>query len=1292
VAKNDDQPVPWFLADVAIDTPKADEFDHGSIAKELVEAIRCAPPAACIGLIGSFGTGKTSISNLARRQLRNDPKHDAVHVSADRHSGAARSRNIVQAVASELQRAGWLPPQDVSEALRPLTRSVKVTAADPTDTPFLRLVAGQYNVRKLAIPWAMVGAAILFAIAGLVIGGSRWGEAATLVASGLSATGLAALIWAAARKMVASLFDAATLEDAVPRAEATDDVERVFVRLIEHHARRRKNRRLVIFIDDVDRLDKKDVLDALRVIKSLQAVPKGQEPIFVVSCDEAIVREAIRTGSQLSPGVEGGALSSDGKQPRTGSDQRGRDSAAEAFLDKFFALRITLPPHIPGDMRVFAQAALRTSHPLRLELGEKLDAVIAVLVSAEVTAPRDVIKRLNEFLSSYRLAQEREAGPVGESRVHPGDITDEPELLARLTVLKLEHPSFFADVVQENVLLQAADRLLLGQPLTPTQLDTLVRADLAEASEDSPPEWKGDPALRRYLLETARLVPRYPTTLTPLIYFSHTASGRVLGNERVAQLLTAVRGGDAEHVAQAIADAPTDLHATVAQELAEMLKRSARIDAPNVIAGAGAAVANLQAGAETVANGAADLLRTFPETKTAPETVVALLEAAAPLYVDSLRDVLVGAVESEDASDRNRRMLVALSYLARHPDATKIRAALIAHLGSLDEEAGWDVGRLWMEQAAELDRETHRELVDDFIVPALVKLVREARDFDLSADGDRFVALAASARVTAVEAVSKDVAAITTENPVLLTLMVRLLEAFEAPHLLETAVPLTTAATTHDVALGDRRSALRRLVDSSDKWAKAKFRKKSEEDEAARISEWIASKVAAVLPDAPDQFAVEAATAVERLAATAANDTIGPVLQPLLGRAQPGGTQAPETAFEIADHLAAAVAHLPEDDAVEVADRLLAPLGERGDVADASVQQALGLIDRFAGSDQGRDALTRNAAAWRQVMTAADDGRDVQLAAFRRLATASPEIVDSHAGPMWAHLTTRLSQGANVPNQLHAIAHFVWPQAQLADALRYVADRWDDLDRPDEAAALAAISRGVQAGVEIPEPLLDRLVEAIVENPASDLVRVADEAWSVIPTRGQYRIMLVTLERAETHKRLASLESAHLAAVTQLAVSSGQLDALLAVKELRRDVLSEAATASLVAFTEGGRDTDPAVIETFVDQVADDSRSGLVDVMYSHLPADNPTAENAAEVLASLRSHGVDIEPDRAVPVAIEMLNDATARLAHALGRLVSGAPQNKELENLLKRLRKDRREIGLAFDAGREGKAFRAD
>ena len=89
-----------------------------------------------------------------------------------------------------------------------------------------------------------------------------------------------------------AMLKPATLTDLKPRAEAADEIEEVFGQLVDHHYNRR-DKRLVVFIDDIDRLNEDDLLDALRALRSLQSVPRGREPIFVISCNEKIVQRAV---------------------------------------------------------------------------------------------------------------------------------------------------------------------------------------------------------------------------------------------------------------------------------------------------------------------------------------------------------------------------------------------------------------------------------------------------------------------------------------------------------------------------------------------------------------------------------------------------------------------------------------------------------------------------------------------------------------------------------------------------------------------------------------------------------------------------------------------------------------------------------------------------------------------------------------------------------------------------------------------------------------------------------------
>ena len=289
----------WYLNDRPINSVNADRLGSASVAKTIVKAIESVDPPCMIGLMGGFGSGKSSVTRLASSMLDRS-RFDPVTVSADKHSGSERARNLVHAIAGEMLDISKIGRSEVGEILRPLRQATQVAAPDPNDTVWARMRSGRYSFKRwlksmippLFITAVLAGLGILAAgiVSHLVFG------SAGLILVGWFLWQLFS-DWASA---VRGLNTPATRTDQIPRAEAADDIEEVFGQLVDLHKKKHPNRRLVVFVDDIDRLSKDDLLDALRSLRSLQSVPRGAEPIFVISCDEAILRSAVK-GSLSHP-------------------------------------------------------------------------------------------------------------------------------------------------------------------------------------------------------------------------------------------------------------------------------------------------------------------------------------------------------------------------------------------------------------------------------------------------------------------------------------------------------------------------------------------------------------------------------------------------------------------------------------------------------------------------------------------------------------------------------------------------------------------------------------------------------------------------------------------------------------------------------------------------------------------------------------------------------------------------------------------------------------------------------
>src|SRR3546814_11200826 len=90
---------------------------------------------------------------------------------------------------------------------------------------------------------------------------------------------------------------------------------------------------------------------------SSDLVPRGKEPTFVVSCDDEIILAALKDQAYTDDEAE--AI-----DRTAGIASHGREDTARAYMDKFFSLRVPLPPHVSDDMPKFVQTRIPAAHPL----------------------------------------------------------------------------------------------------------------------------------------------------------------------------------------------------------------------------------------------------------------------------------------------------------------------------------------------------------------------------------------------------------------------------------------------------------------------------------------------------------------------------------------------------------------------------------------------------------------------------------------------------------------------------------------------------------------------------------------------------------------------------------------------------------------------------------------------------------------------------------------------------------------------------------------------------------------
>lgn len=537
------------ILDKELEGRSADAFGHQDYAdalRDLIEAPTNKPPFS-IGLLGPWGTGKSSIKALYRCDLQADKGGPA---------GSRRSDRI-HIITFNAWRFGG--EQDLKRSLlREAFQQLGGDEAELRQAMFAQVNSVTHQRRSFQ-DW--FGEAF----------GQLLGAALILVAISVAAF-LIALVYVCLTGLteqysLAAVFGAAiilagwfgkTIVDLRVRSPAwylpqtsvsfpatsAEEYERLLTDQIDLFRRNvgRKCERLVVFVDDLDRLSAPEMVAGLDAIRTFLELPfntteNGFGVVFVISCDEDKIAEAIKRRSGLgSPDLPGAIFS------------RGD---ARRYLDRLFQFRLEIPQFPKLDMRKFALRKLEGIESVSGDLGKRgvaLDDVIDRLIHVDVQSPRNAIQLLNAFIQSWWIGRQRERNGVGSDApgaLHEGAVTNHPLSLAALCVLRVDFPDFYdavqnrAEIIQEfrNVVFDGK----LSSGLAPQAREILRDFLVADSNGDPTAEVKRDHRkLRRYLSSLGDL--RWPVILQPLLRMAEDPITRRYGDSAAAVFESLISG------------------------------------------------------------------------------------------------------------------------------------------------------------------------------------------------------------------------------------------------------------------------------------------------------------------------------------------------------------------------------------------------------------------------------------------------------------------------------------------------------------------------------------------------------------------------------------------------------------------------------------------------------------------------------------------------------------------------------------------------------------------------------
>ena len=347
----------------------ADAFgSHERVADSIAEVVQTESGGKAIGLEGGWGAGKSTIVRLVAQKLSQakERAHKIAVFDMWSHQGDPLRRTFLENLIKQVQEFGWVDKEQWDRRIDQLAkrRREETTRVTPRLTP----QGVKFAFSLLAVP---IGSALLGA--GLSLFGSK--DASELLRAVLIGLGIALALapaiyygyvgvvgcWKRKRKgrtseeggwlneLPALVTGQASTESRTMVSQSPDptsvEFESVFRDLLDE-ALEPKDRKLLIVVDNLDRVEPSDALSIWSTLQTFLGHKEYQRPdwidrlwILIPYDDKAILRLW------------------DGSGPSANS------KLATSFLDKTFQLRFRVPPLLLSNWREFLKEALEQAFP-----------------------------------------------------------------------------------------------------------------------------------------------------------------------------------------------------------------------------------------------------------------------------------------------------------------------------------------------------------------------------------------------------------------------------------------------------------------------------------------------------------------------------------------------------------------------------------------------------------------------------------------------------------------------------------------------------------------------------------------------------------------------------------------------------------------------------------------------------------------------------------------------------------------------------------------------------------------
>jgi tetratricopeptide (TPR) repeat protein len=417
------------------DKPSAHDYlDFHSYAATLADLIVNAQTPLTVGVFGAWGSGKTTLMRMIESSLREVEKGpDAKSFLFVRFDAWKYYKEDALWRAMLLRVLDVLRPELKDESKSKLRKSVeRLEESLYRDVEWKEKGGLTIDWPKLAKAGTSGALKLTFAFVPGVATLAKAVEAAQAAIGKGDISGDVSSVAEAFQRDLISYHQSQLLH--------IDQFQNKFSKLVRTHF---ANKRLVVFVDDLDRCLPEKAIEVLEAIKLFLDV---EGCVFVLGIDQEVITRGLEARYK--------DIAADGQNP--------------TFSTRYIEKLIQLPFHLPP-----IEAREVGSYLKQLKVDWPHEDCAQVFAEALSPNPRQIKRTINVFMLLWKLAQRRRSS-IGEA------VT--PLRLAKVVILQTAYPKVFDHLKLNGLLLKQLELLSRATELTDQNVDPVLAEAVTHAS------------------------------------------------------------------------------------------------------------------------------------------------------------------------------------------------------------------------------------------------------------------------------------------------------------------------------------------------------------------------------------------------------------------------------------------------------------------------------------------------------------------------------------------------------------------------------------------------------------------------------------------------------------------------------------------------------------------------------------------------------------------------------------------------------------------------------------------